>query len=112
MNELKLRKSDLNVDHFTCDDVMFEHVMGEKAATKSDIKRFQGVFLNHGYYVLFPHTLHPGSDVIYRVKDGVEFFKNEDGTYSMKPFVEGSLVTKYDFEILNDPYYFTTNKPK
>jgi hypothetical protein len=30
----------------------------------------------------------------------------------MKPFVEGSLVTKYDFEILNDPYYFTTNKPK
>jgi len=111
MIEIKLKKLPHNVyvpvekeKH----EPLFEHVAGDKYGSKRHLKDLKMVFWLHGIKLVFPVTCED-TGTLWRVKDGVEFRKNENSKYYM---VESMMHRpyEYDFEVLSDGYNFTSEK--
>jgi len=90
-------------------DPIFLHCTNDKSfIEKHSIEYYGQIFNAHGYKLVFPITCED-TGTLWRVSDGVEFRKNENGKYFM---VESEMHRphEYDFEVLNDGYNFTSNK--
>jgi len=88
---------------------IFKHCTnGASSINISEVEEYSPIFNVHGYQLVFPITCED-TGVLWRVSDGVEFRKNENGKYYM---VESEMHRpyEYDFEVLNDGYNFTSEK--